>query len=374
MMSCDNEVEMFPTVGVILFGLTDIADPPRMAAATDTGVDRQLQLRMLAAFALVLLMPVALIYTFQTAANTIGIALFEWLSGNAYHGRIYVDPVAVGLIVVVGVVSLYRFGPQLVVSSLQTRRPWDDHSASDIDPMVTKLAAQIDLPPPTVEVIESEMPNALALGTPKRSRIVLTTALIELLNEAELEAVIAHEFAHIKNRDASLMTIAWVIPTITYYLAILAVGNLTMIYRMLGAGTAVGRRNGRAVVAAIIAVTVTALVTLAISAVFWIASVSIYRILSRYREYAADRGAAAITGSPATLASALQAIDTEIRTVSDRDLRQFDGGAEALYFAPLDTDAFEDKSLISADLFPATHPPTEARIDRLQELTAASHE
>ena len=101
---------------------------------------------------------------------------------------------------------------------------------------------------------------------------------------------------------------------------------------------------------------------------FWAASVLVHRLLSRYREYAADRGAAALTGDPAALASALRTMDETMPEVPDRDLRELDGGTEALYAAPLETRAFGDGELVSTDVFPETHPPTDERIERLREI------
>jgi len=92
------------------------------------------------------------------------------------------------------------------------------------------------------------------------------------------------------------------------------------------------------------------------------------RTLAIPRVRAADRAAAEITGSPAALASALDALDESMPEVPDRDLREFDGGAEALYVAPLESRAFGDKELVSTDVFPETHPPTRERIERLREL------
>jgi len=158
------------------------------------------------------------------------------------------------------------------------------------------------------------------------------------------------------------MTVAWVLPTVTYYLAALAFYVLYGLFKLLSfGGGSGGDRDGRALAVGIVVITVSALVTLTVSAMFWCGSVLIHRVLSRYREYAADRAAAEITGSPAALASALDALDESMPEVPDRDLREFDGGAEALYVAPLESRAFGDKELVSTDVFPETHPPTRER-------------
>ncbi len=333
--------------------------------------DRELQLRIGIALVLLLVLPFAFVYTFQFAANTIGIALLEWASGEPYHGQFYVDPIGLAVVVFGGFGLLYWLGPAMVLSSFR-HPPLGRSDAVEIEPVLTRLAGQANIPTPDLRIVDAAMPNAFAVGGPGNATVVVTTGLIDELDGEELEAVLAHEISHIRNRDASLMTIAWIIPTLTYYLAIAAYFILYGMVRVLGSGTrGGGNRDGRALLVAIVVITVSALVTIAISVVFWLGSVALYRTLSQYREYAADRGAAALAGSPAALASALQTIDDELPNVPDRDLRQFDGGTEALYLAPLETNAFEDKELISTDIFPSSHPPTEERIDRLRDLAAA---
>jgi len=112
-------------------------------------------------------------------------------------------------------------------------------------------------------------------------------------------------------------------------------------------------------------------VTITISVAFWAASSVLFRLISQYREYAADRGGAAITGDPLALASALETIDRRLSTLPDRDLRELDGGVEALYIAPLELPLFNDEdddTLLSHELFPNSHPPTRERVERLREL------
>jgi heat shock protein HtpX len=116
---------------------------------------------------------------------------------------------------------------------------------------------------------------------------------------------------------------------------------------------------------------VSAILTLAVSALFWAGSFLLFRLLSQYREYAADRGAATITGDPLALSSALRTLDESMSDLPDSDLREQDGGLEALYVAPIDTYQFGgDRELLSSDIFPATHPSTRDRIDRLETLAA----
>ena len=326
---------------------------------------------MLVALGLIVCLPFAFVYTFVFLANTVGIALLEWANERPYHGKFYVDPVVLTVVVLGGLVVQYRFGPRTVLGSLDARDV-DASEYPDLHATVTRLSSQIDLANPDIAVIRSEAPNAFAVAGGGHERVVVTTALLETLADDELEAVLAHELAHLKNRDANLMTVAWLLPTITYYLAVVAFYVLYGFYRLLGAGTggssSRGSNDGRGLAVVIVVITVTAVVTLTVSAMFWAASVLFYRVLSRQREYAADEAAATITGSPAALAGALEQIDGTMPDVPDRDLRKLDGGAEALYLAPLESRDFGSNELVSTDIFPETHPPTAERIERLREL------
>ncbi|MFP8952004.1 M48 family metalloprotease [Natrialbaceae archaeon A-arb3/5] len=337
--------------------------------------DHDLRLRMLVALGLLVALPFAFVYTFVFLANTVGIALLEWANERPYHGEFYVDPVLLAVVVLGGLIAQYRFGPGVVVGSVGGRSV-DASAYPDLHAAVTRLAAQIDVAKPQIAVVKSQVPNAFAVAGGGDERVVVTSALLEELDEAELEAVLAHELAHLRNRDARLMTVAWLLPTITYYLAIAAFYVLYGFYRLLGhgfgGGSSGGDSDGRGLLVVIVVITVTAVVTLTVSAMFWAASVLFYRVLSREREYAADRAAAAITGSPAALASALETIDETMTDVPDRDLRKLDGGTEALYLAPLEGRDFASKELVSTDIFPDTHPPTADRIDRLRNLARST--
>ncbi len=340
-----------------------------MSLRTDAApsADRELRVRMGVTLLFLVVLPFAFVYTFLLLANTVGIALLEWATERPYHGEFYVDPVVLTVVVLGGFVVQYRYGPTAVLGSVDARRVTAEEYP-DLHATVTRLAAQAGVPEPEVAVLEADLPNAFAVGTADDGTVVVSTGLLDSLEDRELEAVLAHELAHLGNRDASLMTVAWLLPTITYYLAVVAFWVLYGFYRLLGAGAGGGSRDGRGLAVAAVVITVTTVLTMAVSAMFWIASVLLYRLLSRHREYAADRGAAAITGDPAALASALERIDGRMPEIPDEDLRRYDGGVEALYLAPLEARAFGSKELISTDIFPDSHPPTDERIDRLREL------
>ena len=188
---------------------------------------------------------------------------------------------------------------------------------------------------------DSRVPNAFATGRSKKSSAVaVTTGLLRTLDQDELEGVLAHELAHIKNRDVAVMTIASFLSTIAF-----------MIVRwgwLFGGGGRNRQGGGGGVIVAIV-----------VSLVVWIVSFLLIRALSRYREFAADRGGATITGKPAALASALMTIDGRMDKVPREDLRS-QNEMNAFFIIPI-------KSGFVGKLF-STHPSTEARVERLRDL------
>ncbi|TYT63816.1 zinc metalloprotease HtpX [Natrialba swarupiae] len=206
---------------------------------------------------------------------------------------------------------------------------------------VERLSQQADLPKPKVAVIDSNVPNAFATGrNQKNAAVAVTTGLMRTLNQDELDGVVAHELAHVKNRDMMVMTIASFLSTIAF-----------MIVRwgaFFGGGGRGGNRGGGGVIVAIL-----------VSLLVWIVSYLLIRALSRYREYSADRGAAAITGNPSALASALLKISGEMDRVPKDDMRE-EAEMNAFFIIPI-------KSGVVGQLF-STHPPTEKRVEQLRDL------
>jgi len=202
---------------------------------------------------------------------------------------------------------------------------------------VERLSRQADLPKPTVAVADSRVPNAFATGpTRSKSVVCVTTGIMNTLDDDELKGVLAHELAHIKNRDMAVMTIASLLSTIAF--VVVRWGWL------FG-----GRRNrGGGIIVAVL-----------VSLVVWVVSYLLIRALSRYREYAADRGGARITGKPSALASALVTIDGSMDRVPEEDLRE-QSEMNAFFIIPVE-------SGFIGRLF-STHPPTEKRVERLREL------
>lgn len=204
--------------------------------------------------------------------------------------------------------------------------------------MTDRLAQQADMSRPPVAVIPSDEPNALSAGTGDRTVVCVTLGLLKELDDDELEAVLAHELAHCKNSDSSVLTIAG-FPT-TVALTALS-GSLQ-------------RVNGLALFLGYLGVL---LLLAAVSALLLVVSLPGTLVLTRYREYAADRGAVAITGKPVALAEALATLHGHGGTPT-RDLRGV-ASLNAFCIVPSGT------SLLT---LPGTHPPVHKRIRRLRAL------
>ena len=215
--------------------------------------------------------------------------------------------------------------------------------APQLHAMIERLCVQADLPKPRVAVANTRMPNAFAMGrSPKSATVCATTGIMELLSPAELEGVLAHELTHVANRDVLVMTLAGFFATIAAY--IVQFGFL------FGGGHSDDDDNP------------SFFVLLLVSLVVYVVSFLLMQALSRYREFAADRGAAIITGRPSALASALTKISSGMHNIPQKDLRAA-SELNAFFIFP----AGVGKGI--AGLF-ATHPPMEKRLAALARLEA----
>ena len=212
--------------------------------------------------------------------------------------------------------------------------------------LIERLCIQADLPKPRVAIADTPMPNAFAIGrSPKTATVCATTGILDLLNDAELEAVLGHELTHVANRDVLVMTVASFFASIAAF--IVQTG-----FWFGGAFDNRDNNNGPAFIVVIL-----------VSAVVYVLSWLLLQALSRYREFAADRGSAIITGRPSALISALLKIDGGMNQIPQRDLRAASGELAAFYIFP-------PKAKQSLTNLFSTHPPLEARIARLQRLEA----
>jgi len=218
--------------------------------------------------------------------------------------------------------------------------------APEFHAMIDRLCVQADLPKPKVAIASTRMPNAFALGrSPKNATVCATTGIMELLSPAELEGVMAHELTHIANRDVMVMTLASFFATIAAY--------IVQFGMFFGGGGGYGGGGDDDDNMSFIAVFL-------ISIAVYVVSFVLMQALSRYREYAADRGSAIITGRPSALASALMKISSGMHQIPQKDLRAT-SQLQAFYIFP------PGAGNAIAGLF-ATHPPMDKRIAALQRL------
>jgi heat shock protein HtpX len=230
----------------------------------------------------------------------------------------------------------YYFSDTIVIKSMGAKI-LTESEAPELHEMINRLCSMADLPKPRIAIVKTNVPNAFATGRNQRNAVVaVTTGLMQQLNSSELEAVLAHELTHVKNRDAMVLTIASFISTLAYYLM------------LFGGGSRRDRDSGNAI-----------LIFLA-SIVVYAASYLLIMSLSRYREFAADRGASIITGQPSQLASALRKISVGISRIPNEDLRKVEG-ANAFFIIPA-----VSKSTIF-NLF-STHPSLESRLAALERI------
>jgi heat shock protein HtpX len=220
--------------------------------------------------------------------------------------------------------------------------------APELHGMIDRLCALADMPKPRVGVADTPVPNAFATGrSPERSVVCVTTGILGMLTAEELEGVLAHELSHVAHRDVLVMTVA--------SSAGIAAGMLGQGARFGGFGFFGGRRDNNGGLPIWLVVLLFSLAVYAVSFV-------LLRLLSRYRELAADRAGAYLTMRPDALASALQKITGGINQIPQRDLRQV-GAASALCIAPA-------IGGVSLKTLTSTHPSLEQRLEQLARIQA----
>jgi heat shock protein HtpX len=236
----------------------------------------------------------------------------------------------------------YFFSDKLVLWSTGARVIEADEQP-ELHRMVEKLCKEADLPLPKIAIMQSPVPNAFATGrSPKHAVVACTDSIMRLLSREELEAVLAHELSHVKNRDILTMTLA------SFIAMIASMIMQSFFFSALFGGR--DREGGSWIVIWIVSIIVYAISTLLILA------------LSRYREFAADRGSAQITRNPRALISALNKISGRIEVVPPEAKAKIEG-ANAFFIIP----ALSGNSIME---LLSTHPPLEKRIANLEKVEA----
>src|SRR5262252_1015829 len=252
------------------------------------------------------------------------------------------------LVIVIGLAFFQYYTSDKLALAAAGAKVVSPEDAPALHEMVDRLCAMADLPKPKVAIMDTPVPNAFATGrSPKHAAVCVTTGLWQRLEPKEIEGVLAHELSHIANRDVLTMTIA------SFFAMLAAFITRMFLWTGMFGGFGGGNRdnnNGPPVW----------LIVLAVSILVYAISFVLIRALSRYREYAADRGSALITGSPEYLMSALQKISSQMTLIPNRDLREVEG-MSAFFIIPARVKS------ISSELF-MDHPPIEKRLAALAEI------
>ncbi len=267
-------------------------------------------------------------------------AIFLAVLANAGLGFLPLVVIAIGLLLV-----QYFFSDRLVLASMRAHVV-TAHQAPKLYAMVERVAQLANVPMPKVAISPTMAPNAFATGrSPQHAVVCVTQGILDRLDPNELEAVLAHEISHVRNRDMMVITFV-------SFFAMAASLIAQNGFWFLGGGFGYGggrRRGGNNL----------ALVWL-VSIAVWVISFFLIRAVSRYREYAADRGSGILTGQPALLMSALTKISDTTKRIPTRDLRQSEALSAFMIFPAVSSNSVME--LLS------THPSLEHRLERLRTL------
>jgi len=260
-----------------------------------------------------------------------------------FVGVLFAAGAGASVIVVIAVVLLLMqlFGSDKLAMAAMGVKEVSPEQEPELHGIIDRLCVQADLPKPRVCVIETSVPNACAMGRSQKSASVTATrGILDMLSPAELEGVMAHELSHVINRDVMVMTLASFFASLASMIAQFA------LFFGGGYGNDEEERD--------------IMIVILVSVVVYVVSFVLLRTLSRYREFAADRGSAVLTGRPSALASALIKISGAIERAPSQDLRRVEGSSAFFIIPPR-----AKKSLMN--LF-ADHPPLEQRLAALERL------
>jgi heat shock protein HtpX len=256
----------------------------------------------------------------------------------------FTDAIWLGILIGLGVLwAQWYFSDKLALSAMRAREV-SPAEAPQLHAIVDRLCALANMPKPRVAVADTELPNAFAAGrSPDRAVLCATTGLMRRLDERELEAVLSHELSHVAHRDVTVMTIASVVGVLAGFMT-----------RALFFGGMGRQRDSNAAAVALMA--------MAVAVVVYAVSFLLTRLLSRYREFAADRAGAILTGQPSVLAQALIKISGDMGRIPTRDLRAAEP-YNAFFIVPALTGKMDLGAMF------ASHPPLEKRLDQLAKIS-----
>jgi heat shock protein HtpX len=260
------------------------------------------------------------------------VVLFEYLSVGL-----------VPMILIIGGLAIFQYYTSDKLALMASgAKVVERDQAPQLHDMIERLCAMADLPKPRVAVIDTDVPNAFATGrSPKHAAVAVTRGLWERLEPQEVEGVLAHELSHVANRDVLIMTVS------SFFAMLAGVLTRWMMFAGMFGGDRRDNSNGPPIW----------LIVLIVSVVTYFISQILILAISRYREFAADRGSALITGAPEHLMSALQKISSDMFRIPQRDLREVET-MNAFFIIPTNV------KQRATTLF-MTHPPLEQRLERL---------
>ena len=290
----------------------------------------------------------------------------RWKADSGLNARMVLSFVILGILYIIFLSILHYLGvgyiPLAIIASVMILAQWyfsdkivlwssgativSKEQYPRLHEIVERLSADNGIPKPKVAIVNSTVPNAFATGkSPKSSLVAVTSGILDLLDDDELEAVIGHELSHVRSRDVLVLTLASVFSMVAWYLVQFGFfGGLQVRGRNSSGGTAI--------------VILVALIT-------WVVSFLIIRAISRYREYSADRSGAIMTGKPDKLASALLKISGKMGNIPTKELENVQK-LNAFFIIP----ALSGSSI--ANLF-STHPPVEKRVQKLREMKSGAN-
>ena len=290
----------------------------------------------------------------------------RWKADSGLNVRMVLSFIILGILYIIFLSILHYLGvgyiPLVIIASAMILAQWyfsdkivlwssgativSKEQYPRLHEIVERLSADNGIPNPKVAIVNSTVPNAFATGkSPKSSLVAVTSGILDLLDDDELEAVIGHELSHVRSRDVLVLTLASVFSMVAWYLVQFGFfGGLQGRGRNSSGGTAI--------------VILVALIT-------WVVSFLIIRAISRYREYSADRSGAIMTGKPDKLASALLKISGKMGNIPTKELENVQK-LNAFFIIP----ALSGSSI--ANLF-STHPPVEKRVQKLREMKSGGN-
>src|SRR5438046_1453 len=252
------------------------------------------------------------------------------------------------LVIVIGIAVFQYFSSAKIALAASGAKIVSAEEAPELHAMVERLCAMANLPKPRIAVVDSDVPNAFATGrNPKHAAVAVTTGLWRRLEPQEIEAVLGHELSHVANRDVLVMTVA------SFFAMLAALLTRFGLYAGMFGGFGGGNRSDNNQ-------TPVWLIVFLVSVIVYAISFILIRTISRYREYAADRGSAIITGAPENLMSALQKISSNIAQIPQRDLREVQG-MNAFFIVPTNWKTSMSEWMMD-------HPPLEKRLAALSEI------